>query len=55
MKDEEREEEEKHARDNRTKTESVKKSKKGSDDPEVEGGKRMKKPNPKITRIKVGI
>ena len=57
VKDDERAEDEKKVREkHQTKTsESIKKnkSKSNADDGDNEGEKRVKKPNPKITRIKV--
>ena len=57
VKDDERAEDEKKVREkHQTKTsESIKKnkSKSNADDGDIESEKRVKKPNPKITRIKV--
>ena len=58
VKDDERAEDEKKVREKQTKTsESIKKnkSKSNADDGDIESEKRIKKPNPKITRIKVCI
>lgn len=57
VKDEEREEEEKRLKENKPQktNESMKKSKKNAEDGDVESEKRVKKPNSKITRLKVFI
>lgn len=51
-KDEEREEDERKVRETRVKPDSIKK-KKNIEDGDVEAEKRIKKPNPKITRLKI--
>ena len=52
VKDEEREEDEKKQKETKSKPEIIKK-KKNLEDGDMEGEKRVKKPNPKITRLKV--